>query len=521
MWVVDRETLRFRDVNEAAVREYGYSRDEFLAMSIKDIRPCEDTHRLMEHFAGKSTASEVCASLRAAGSWRHKRKDGALIDVEIAAADIEYEGRPSFLAVSQDVTERNGTSIGIGQDVTERKRAEEERSRLLRSEREARAQAEAALDRLHRIQDVTDAALARLGLDDLLRETLTRLRAAFAADVADVLLLAEEGPWLTVRASVGLAGPRAARDRVLVGEGVAGSVAQAKAPLAVGDVRSRAGIRESLRGHVTSMIAAPLIVEDQLVGVIDVASRARRTFREDDLRFLQMVADRVAPAIDRARLVEKLDEGREQLSIVSQQLVGAQETERREIARELHDEVGQLLTGLNLLVQSSNADRRTEMQAVVTDLMTRVRGLSMGLRPPMLDDLGVVPAVRWLFKHYSSQTGIRVDFRQDGLGARLPPATETAAFRIVQEALTNVARHAGVGAVTVSMTAGADDLRIEIVDLGRGYAADDVSGPVSAGLAGMRERARLVGGRLTVESQPGRGTRVSAVLPLGAAPARD
>ena len=165
-------------------------------------------------------------------------------------------------------------------------------------------------------------------------------------------------------------------------------------------------------------MAAPLLVEGQLVGVVDVATRARRHFSDEDLRFLQMVADRVAPAIDRARLVEKLNAGREQLSALSRRLVEAQESERREIARELHDEVGQLLTGLKLMLETSgdrDGRRREEMTSIVNDLMTRVRGLSMSLRPPMLDDLGVVPALLWLVEHYTPRPACEVEFAPRGL----------------------------------------------------------------------------------------------------------
>ncbi|HEY7510679.1 MAG TPA: PAS domain S-box protein, partial [Vicinamibacteria bacterium] len=618
MWILDCETQRFRAVNDAAVEQYGYSRSEFLTMTAGDIRPSEDVPRLQRHLQQRQAATGV---LVPSGTWRHRRKDGSVMHVDVTASDVQFEARPAWLVIAYDVTERvkaerrlalserslqdaqavaqvgswewnvatgdvvcsqqlyriygvdpeaftpaydvflalvqaeeretvrdtiesctrDGTSlsfetrivrpdgavrdihvrgeylrdpdsgevrlVGAAQDVTERKRAEEERARLLASEQAARAEAEGALARLRQIHVVTDTALALLGLDELLDETLSRLRAAIGADAANVLLLSESGPWLVVRASQGVEGVHVIGDAVPVGRGIAGRVATLRHAIAVADVEAHDGLRTTLRGRVRSMMAAPLLVEGQVVGVLDVGTRARHDFGDHDLRYLQMVADRMAPVIDRARLVEKLEAGRKQLAIVSERLVATQEAERAEIARELHDEVGQLLTGLKLMLETPGAPaRQEEMKAIVHDLMARVRGLSMSLRPPMLDDLGLVPALLWLVQHYSTQTGIEVVFCHHGLDGRLRAELETAAFRIVQEALTNVARHAAVKRAAVAVHAQGDSVRLEVRDEGRGFDVGSALG--SAGLAGMRERARLVGGRLSVLSEVGGGTRV-------------
>jgi signal transduction histidine kinase len=133
----------------------------------------------------------------------------------------------------------------------------------------------------------------------------------------------------------------------------------------------------------------------------------------------------------------------------------------------------------------------------------------------MLDDLGLLPALLWLFDRYTGQTGVRVNFEHEGLEQRVPEELETAAYRMVQEALTNVARHAGVSEVMVRASKAAGVLRLHVVDHGAGF---DCNGALSArltgGLAGMRERAVLLGGRMMVESAPGAGTRLSAEFPL-------
>lgn len=152
------------------------------------------------------------------------------------------------------------------------------------------------------------------------------------------------------------------------------------------------------------------------------------------------------------------------------------------------------------------------------EVLARVRDLSMTLLPPMLEDLGLLHALLWQVERYTAQTGVEVDFRHSGLGRRFGPEFELATFRIAQEALTNVARHADVGRARLEVWASEDAIGVEVSDAGRGYDPDTATGP-SVGVAGMRERARLLGGRLTVESSPGRGTRLSAVLPLRPGPA--
>lgn len=209
---------------------------------------------------------------------------------------------------------------------------------------------------------------------------------------------------------------------------------------------------------------------------------------------------------------------------LSQRLVEVQEGERRSIARELHDEIGQVLTGLKLTLEmagrlSAEAFKTSldEAQVLVDDLMTRVRELSLDLRPAMLDDLGLLPALLWHFERYGTRTNARVSFKQSGLeGGRFSSKLETAIYRIVQEALTNVARHAAVCEVVVQVWVRQDAIVVQIEDHGVGFDPKTVlSAGESSGLAGMRERAVLMGGYLTIDSAPGAGTRITAELPLG------
>jgi PAS domain S-box-containing protein len=215
-------------------------------------------------------------------------------------------------------------------------------------------------------------------------------------------------------------------------------------------------------------------------------------------------------------------QAQEQLREYARRLLGVQEQERRHLARELHDEVGQVLTGLRLTLEACRAlfpgeppDCLADAEGLLAELARRVRDLSLGLRPSMLDDLGLLPALLWLCERYTPQTGVRVHFEHRGLeGRRFGPEAETAAFRITQEALTNVARHAGVKDCAARVWVGEDALRVQVEDQGSGFDPAAAQGS-SGGLSGMAERAALAGGTLRVESAPGAWTRLTAELPVG------
>jgi two-component system sensor histidine kinase UhpB len=210
---------------------------------------------------------------------------------------------------------------------------------------------------------------------------------------------------------------------------------------------------------------------------------------------------------------------------LSRQVLDAQETERRRIARELHDEIGQALTGVKMLLEMAERQERAkdaeprqpfpEVRDAIDGALTRVRELSLDLRPAMLDSFGLLSTLLWRFETYSRQTGIQVAFHHTGLDQRFAPEVETGAYRIVQEALTNVARHAAAPVVCVQMMATDTALHLYIVDEGVGFAADEaMAAGLSTGLTGMRERALLLGGKFLVSSTSGAGTTIEVELPL-------
>ena len=214
-----------------------------------------------------------------------------------------------------------------------------------------------------------------------------------------------------------------------------------------------------------------------------------------------------------------------QLAALHDRLEAAKENERRFLAHELHDEFGQILTALKLRIRVVGSAEPEEALALVDDLIARVRKISVGLRPPLLDDVGLVPALRAYLHGQAAASGVSIDLTADpasddaGGDGRLSPDLEIVCFRVVQESITNVLRHASAHRIDVRVVRRPQTISISILDDGRGFDAAGALGRAAAdghlGVVGMRERVRGRGGTFTLDSRPGAGTRVTAELPVG------
>jgi PAS domain S-box-containing protein len=218
---------------------------------------------------------------------------------------------------------------------------------------------------------------------------------------------------------------------------------------------------------------------------------------------------------------------RQRLQALSRQLLAAQETERRRLARELHDEIGQVLTVVSINLQALRgacgpeaAARLDESTDIVGRAIRQVRDLSLNLRPAMLDDFGLVTALRWYVERQRQRGGFEVALAARTSGGRLPADVEAACFRVAQEALTNVARHAAARHVRIDLDQREDGVELIVADDGTGFDLAAVRRRavegLSLGLLGMQERVELLGGEFVIDTAPGRGTTVRARLPAGA-----
>ena len=266
---------------------------------------------------------------------------------------------------------------------------------------------------------------------------------------------------------------------------------------------------------VTSAIYLPLSVRGRPFGVVAVHDKLAPDprFDEADVRLAESLVSRAAIAVDLSERV-----GRDSL----RRVVEAQELERARLARELHDETGQalasILLGLGQLEEAVETDEARAAAADLRDLVVAtlqdVRRLAVELRPSALDDFGLVPAVERLAATVSAPSGPTVDVEANLGEERLPPETETVLYRIVQEALTNIVKHASAGHVSITLVRKGASAVVVVEDDGKGFDPAELRAG-SLGIAGMRERVGLVGGRLTIESSPGAGTTLVAEDPAG------
>jgi signal transduction histidine kinase len=320
------------------------------------------------------------------------------------------------------------------------------------------------------------------------------------------------------------------------GRGLLGEVIVADGPIRLADLSAdpRSVGFPAHHPEMRSFLGVPVRLGNRRFGNLYLTERQDGDeFDAEDERLIVTLAAFAAAAIEAALLVtteRELAAAHERARAQSEMLgrvIGAQEAERARVARDLHDQIGQSLTsvllGLRLVDGTLASDapdlddaraHTVEVRALVAQALDEVRRLAFDLRPTVLDDVGLVAAVRRLAGDHTERTGVAVELRLVGVDddTRLPTEVETVVYRVVQEALTNVARHAAASGAHVGLSLEGHCIQATVVDDGVGFAVGDhMFG--SLGLAGMRERALLVGGRLDVISSPGEGTRVMLKVP--------
>ena len=271
------------------------------------------------------------------------------------------------------------------------------------------------------------------------------------------------------------------------------------------------------------LVLVPLQTGGRLIGILSMSWPDNQSFSMMQRRLLYALSDMVAPVVDNLQLVntleERVAERTDALRLLSKRLVEVQEAERRRIAHELHDEIGQVLTSLKMTLEMAANLPDGDMPRFkghirnaaesAAGLIQQVSDLSLDLRPAILDDYGLTPALRWLFSRYSDQTGILIDFKQNISSQRYPTSVEISVYRIIQEALTNIARHSQSQHAEVWLYATGDHLTLQIQDSGKGFDVEAVlHNQRSLGLIGLMERAKLIGANLNIQSQPGEGSSI-------------
>jgi signal transduction histidine kinase len=274
-------------------------------------------------------------------------------------------------------------------------------------------------------------------------------------------------------------------------------------------------------------IAARLYYRGKLYGLLCASVPASLVDEEEECALFEEIARDVAFALYKIDLEEEHEHAKEDLRFYAEQAIVAQEEERKRIALELHDETAQALASLGMDIGALAGNKKISpaqvseslktLQAKAESILEGVRALSKGLRPPMLEEFGLVAALKGLMNELVEQQQIKVRLDVEGIYRRLSPDAEIIVYRVAQEAFSNVKKHAVASECSLIMTCSPRKVVIEIRDNGRGFAVQKPSGGLAysgkLGLTGMLERARLIGGKLSIKSRPGKGTVVRLELP--------
>ncbi len=278
---------------------------------------------------------------------------------------------------------------------------------------------------------------------------------------------------------------------------------------------------------IASHVTVPILARDQVLGVLGVASADAQAFDADEVKLLDAVGQQLGVVIENARLWDDLREKERVRGQLLEKVIGAQEEERKRIARELHDDTGQAITSLMVglraasdAVEPATRARLEPLRDIAAQSLDSVKRLARELRPPLLDDLGLPAALERYVASYRTNYGVSVDLQMTGFGhnGHLPSQVELALYRIIQEALTNIAKHAHARNASIVVERKPRAVVAVIEDDGRGFdvraVMESAQEESKLGLYGMRERAELVGGRLQIESTPGTGSSVFVEIPI-------
>ena len=315
------------------------------------------------------------------------------------------------------------------------------------------------------------------------------------------------------------------------GKGLPGWLLLHKTAYLTNDAKEDRQIEQELRQvfTITSALSIPILdAKDTLLGCIEVHNKKDTGgFTPFDQKTMTAVSQVASIAIQNALAYQKLQEAEALHSHLLDKIITAQEDERRRISRELHDEIGQsltsLLVGLRAAEEEHDAggicDRISDLRKITANTLQEVQRLARGLRPSVLDDFGLEEAIARYAADFTSTYGIQVDVTQDGgTRDRLPPTVETALYRIVQEALTNVGKYAKASTVSILLQRNRDQIQLIVEDDGQGFDAQVMLQRAVAGahlgLHGMRERAALLNGSISIESSPGTGTTIYVEIPV-------
>ncbi len=377
------------------------------------------------------------------------------------------------------------------------------------------------------ITQLGQRALAGCDLDELFHEAVKQITQAVNVEYCKVLELLPGEKELLLRAGVGW--KEGLVGHATVGTGIdsqAGYTLLSDKPVIVENLRTEKRFAGPPLLHEHGVVSGMSVIiqgQDRPFGVLGAHTTKRLKFTEDDVHFLQAVANVLAITIERKRAEEELKESEKKLRYLSSELLTAQEKERKRIANELHDSIAASLSAIKFSIEKilDQMERDEQAQEGLRDIISRVqqvneetRRIMADLRPSLLDDLGIVPAINWFCREYEkTYSHIRVEKQIDLSENDLSDSLKTAIYRVSQEAMNNIAKHSKASLVSLSLQEGNNGIELTIQDNGQGFDLDTVRRGL--GLTTMRERTELSGGTCTIKSVKGAGTTIRCSWPFG------
>lgn len=509
------QTTHLRDVNQAICNMLGYTRDEMLSLSIADLEDIETIAEIESHLeAIKQNGSNRFET-------RYRRKDGTTIELDVSIVySVEAQ---SFFAFAHDITGRKNNQQRILQLNSDLKAQLDENVRLYQEERKQREFAETLVKASETLATSLDADVVL----DLILDQIGRI---IQNDVCNIMLMDDDENSRTVRSC----GYDTFNADVFIetfifplsGQSIRNEIINTGKTLVVPDVSDDPRWARAGAAWLRSYIAAPIIVQKKVIGFINVGSSLPDVYGEEQASHLQTFAHQAAVAFQNARFFQEAQKNATRLQSLSHQLINIQETERRYIARELHDEIGQALTAANMILQGAQSStdiplihtRLKDSLAILNLALQQTRKISLDLHPSLLDDLGLVPALRWYADREATWSNFKVQVQAKEI-ENLPEDLKLVCFRVTQEALTNISRHAQAKNVFIKLWQRAGCVHLVIQDDGQGFdvqeALNGAAKGQSLGLLGMRERVLLVGGEIEIDSSPNHGAEIHAIFQVG------
>ena len=451
-----------------------------------------------EMVSERSLARQRGESAPGVYEYRIRKTNGAIRTVEASAVAITYDGQPATLAVLRDVTER--------------KQAEQQ---------------------VQCLADIGRIIGSSLNIDDVYQPFAERVWAALPFDRIVITTADKENATFTTAYVMGDEIAEFQRGQVAtLTDSVTQEIIRTRSGLLtrtenIDELGNRfPGLLLASQAGFRSFISVPLISSDEVVGVLHLLSTTPDTYMEHELNLAMGIGAQISGAIANAKLFEELEAGRERSRWLTHQVVTAQEEERHRVSQELHDEAGQALTALKISLDLLHSDlglqpgpirdRFEAARDLADNTMENIRLLARGLRPPELDAVGLNGTLEGFCREFAELTRLSIDYS----GLKIPgllDAVNISFYRFLQEALTNVAKHAQANRVLVEFSRDADTISLSVGDDGHGFVPSvetaNSYNSKGIGLLGMRERFEVLGGRLEVRSRPGEGTRLVAYAP--------